>query len=71
MKLNKFLVGLIIAAIAIFVILGFYQIFLKPPETVPSQTINPIDQYYGEDVINFMKQTSSNTTNTTPATTAN
>lgn len=57
LKLNKFLIGLIIAAIAILVILGFYQIFLTPPETVPSQTITPIDQYYGEDVLAFIKQT--------------
>lgn len=60
MKFNKLFVGLIIAAIMILVILGVYQIFLKPPETVPNQTIVPINEYYGEDVLAFVRGASGN-----------
>lgn len=53
-KINNTLLLLIMAAIGLMVILGFYQIFLKPPETVPASTITPISEYYGEDVLNFV-----------------
>jgi hypothetical protein len=53
-KLNNTLMMLIIAAIGMMVILGFYQIFLKPPESLPATSITPVNEYYGEDVLEFV-----------------
>lgn len=53
-RFNKFLTVLIGMAIAMLLVLGLYEIFLKPPEDIPSEDIQPINTYYGEDVLNFL-----------------
>lgn len=55
MKMNQTLIMLVILAIILLVGLGVYQIFLTPPETVPSTEIRPVSDYYGEDVLNFIQ----------------
>jgi len=55
MKLNNFLVGLVIFGIILLIIFSFYQIFLKPPEIPPHANVTPIDNYYGDDVFQAIK----------------
>jgi hypothetical protein len=55
MKFNSLLTGLIGLAIFLLIVLGLYQIFLRPPENPPSSDITPINDYYGEDVYTFLE----------------
>jgi hypothetical protein len=61
-QLNKLLVGLVGLAIVILVVLSLYEIFLKPPESVPNDRIQQINTYYGEDVLQFINGSQSTTT---------
>lgn len=56
MRLNQTLIILFMMAIVLLVMLGFYQIFLTPPETIPSSDITPISEEYGDDVLDFIQQ---------------
>jgi hypothetical protein len=54
--MNGTLRALLITAIVILVIMGVYQIFFKPSESVPETAIIPINTYYGEDILAFLNQ---------------
>jgi hypothetical protein len=55
-KLNNFLIILIILAVLLLVGFSAYEIFLKPSEAVPSAPIQPVNSYFGEDVLEFIKK---------------
>lgn len=54
--MNNTLAALLATAVVILLIMGVYQIFFKPSETVPDSSIIPIETYYGEDVLSFISE---------------
>ncbi len=53
---KNILTYLVIAAIVILAVLSIYEVFLRPPDDLPSSNIQPVNTYYGEDVLDFIQR---------------
>lgn len=51
MKINKYLLYLVILAALILFAIGLYEIFFKPPEIQVNTQVDEISTYFGEDVL--------------------